>query len=139
MPRWSRMFSRIPCTEPTTPRLPLIYFGVRGLPVEFSAATMTASPILYLLSVYSIVPLNPGAPGAFPASPLIFPPVVTAQVLERSPHQSNCRRSRAWLIRSPTFLPCRRAAAAEQNNARRTCCRKPELPYRRGCPTQTYP
>ena len=36
MPRWSRMFSKIPWTEPTTPRLPLIYFGVRGLPVGFS-------------------------------------------------------------------------------------------------------
>ncbi len=43
-----------------TPRLPRMYFGVRGLPVGFSRATMTASPILYLLVVDSIILLNPG-------------------------------------------------------------------------------
>src|SRR6266508_4494353 len=30
------MFSKTPCTIPTTPRLPRIYRGVRGLPVGFS-------------------------------------------------------------------------------------------------------
>src|SRR6266545_8032736 len=54
------MFSKTPCTIPTTPRLPRIYRGVRGLPVGFSGATTTGSPILNLLFIdskfYSIGP-----------------------------------------------------------------------------------
>src|SRR5439155_14088507 len=65
MPRWSLMFSRTPCTIPTTPRLPRIYRGVRGLPLGFSDATTTASPILNLLFIDFKILLNRAALAAF--------------------------------------------------------------------------
>src|SRR6266540_3138789 len=58
------MFSKTPCTIPTTPRLPRIYRGVRGLPVGFSGATTTGSPILNLLFIDFKILLNRAAPAA---------------------------------------------------------------------------
>jgi hypothetical protein len=44
-----------------------MYRGVRGLPVGFSAATTTGSPILNLLLAVSIALLNRAGLAAFPA------------------------------------------------------------------------